>query len=405
MTTMAVRTRVVAPQRDTGSKKALRERNIRMVVATLRAQGPRTQAALARATGLSTGTVSSIVRELETTGLVATASTISSGRRSVEVRLAPDPRVVVGVDIGRTHMRMLGWDAGRRAWGEQLVQLAPGHEPFETLPLAAEMLDGLLHEHRVDRSRVLCCGVALPASLEPVTGRVVQASVLPNWAGVDLGDALRDALGVPVVLENDANLGALAHYGAGGHAGAHSLVYVKVATGVGVGLAFDGSLYRSTTGITGEIGHVPVVDNGELCYCGNRGCLETLVSTRRLVGDLRRTRPERTWDVPEVVRAAQDGDVMVNRLLYDAGVALGLALAPVCNLLSPDDVVLGGPLAAGGQALLDGMVATVRQRALPATTGRTDFALTDLGETAEVQGACLLALQASLRSGDVLVSN
>ena len=224
-------------------------------------------------------------------------------------------------------------------------------------------------------------------------------------AGVDLGDALRDALGVPVVLENDANLGALAHYGAGGHAGAHSLVYVKVATGVGVGLAFDGSLYRSTTGITGEIGHVPVVDNGELCYCGNRGCLETLVSTRRLVGDLRRTRPERTWDVPEVVRAAQDGDVMVNRLLYDAGVALGLALAPVCNLLSPDDVVLGGPLAAGGQALLDGMVATVRQRALPATTGRTDFALTDLGETAEVQGACLLALQASLRSGDVLVSN
>ncbi len=402
---MAVRTRVVPPSRDTGSQKALRERNIGLVVATLRAQGPRTQAALARATGLSTGTVSSIVRELEASGLIATVSAISSGRRSIEVSLAPDPRVVVGVDIGRSHLRMLGWDAGRRPWGQQQTSLAPGHEPFETLPLAAEMLDRLLSERHIDRSRMLSCGVALPASLEPSTGRVVQASVLPNWAGLDLGDALRDALGVPVVLENDANLGALAHYGAGAHAGAHSLVYVKVATGVGVGLSFDGSLYRSTTGITGEIGHVPVVDNGELCYCGNRGCLETLVSTRRLVGDLRRTRPERTWDVPEVVRAAQEGDVMVNRLLYDAGVALGLALAPVCNLLSPDDVVLGGPLAAGGQALLDGMVATVRQRALPATTGRTDFALSDLGETAEVQGACLLALQSSLRSGDVLVSN
>jgi len=229
--------------------------------------------------------------------------------------------------------------------------------------------------------------------------------VLPNWSGLNLFDAVREALGMPVVLENDANLGALAHAGSGAQAGAHSLVYVKVATGVGVGLAVDGVLYRSTTGITGEIGHIPVVDNGELCYCGNRGCLETLVSTRRIVGDLTRTRPGQTWDVREVVKAAEGGDVMVQRLLYDAGVALGLAIAPVCNLLSPDAVVLGGPLVAGGQQLLDGMVATVRQRALPATSAHTTFTLTDLGETAEVQGACLLALKDALRPDDVLVSN
>lgn len=402
---MAPRTRAPAPPRDTGSQKALRERNIALVVATLRTQGPRTQAALARATGLSTGTVSSIVRELEAAGLVATAFAISSGRRSVEVRLAPDPRVVVGVDIGRTHMRMLGWDVGRRRFAEAHATLESGHEPFETLPLAAEMLERMLDEHHVDRSRVLRCGVALPASLDPVTGRVVQASVLPNWAGVDLLPAVRDALGLPVVLENDANLGALAHYGVGAQAGAHSLVYVKVATGVGVGLSFDGVVYRSSSGITGEIGHIPVVDNGELCYCGNRGCLETLVSTRRLVADLKRTRPGRAWDVAEVVKASQAGDVMVHRLLYDAGVGLGLAIAPICNLLSPDVVVLGGPLVGGGQPLLEGMVATVRQRALPAATAPTTFALTDLGDTAEVQGACLLALHDALRSDDVLVSN
>ncbi len=96
---------------------------------------------------------------------------------------------------------------------------------------------------------------------------------------------------------------------------------------------------------------------------------------------------------------------MVHRLLYDAGVALGLAVAPICNLLSPDDVVLGGPLAGGGGPLLDGMVASVRQRALPAATEHTNFALTDLGDVAEVQGACLLALHDALRSDDVSVSN
>lgn len=405
MSLMAVKTRVVAPSRDTGSQKALRERNIGLVMATLRAQGPRTQATLARVTGLSTGTVSSIVRELEASGLVKTASAISSGRRSVEVSLAPDPRVVVGVDIGRTHMRMLGWDAGRLPFGETLVSLQPGHEPTETLPLAAEMLDDLLRANHVDRSRVLRCGVALPASLEPATGRVVQASVLPNWAGLNLESALQDALGLPVLLENDANLGALAHFGSGRFAGAHSLIYVKVATGIGAGLVLDGALYRSSSGITGEIGHIPVVDNGEVCYCGNRGCLETVVSTRRIVGDLSRTRPGRSWDAAEVVKASLAGDLMVHRLLYDAGTALGLAVAPMCNLLSPDVVVLGGPLARGGQPLLDGMVASVRQRALPTATAGTTFALTQLDDDAEVQGACLLALLDALREGDGLVSN
>jgi predicted NBD/HSP70 family sugar kinase len=405
MTPMAAKTGAAAMSRDTGSQKALRERNMGLVLGTLRSQGPRTQAGLARVTGLSPGTVSSIVRELEKAGLVTTAATVSSGRRSVQVSLAPDPRAVVGVDIGRTHMRMLLWDAARRQLGEVLVSLPSGHEPPDTLPLAAQTLEELLVEHHVDRSRVIRCGVALPASLDPATGRVVQASVLPNWAGVNLRDALRDALCLPVVLENDANLGALAHYGSGRHAGAHSLIYLKVATGVGAGLAVDGVLYTSTSGITGEIGHVPVVDNGEVCYCGNRGCLETLVSTRRILGDLARTRPGRHWDVAEVVRAAQGGDVMVHRLLYDAGAALGLAVAPMCNVLSPDVVVLGGPLAGAGQAMLDGMVATVRQRALPAATARTSFTLTELDDVAEVQGACLLALHDALPSGDVLVSN
>ena len=118
----------------------------------------------------------------------------------------------------------------------------------------------------------------------------------------------------------------------------------------------------------------------------------------RIVGDLSRTRPGRSWDAAEVVKASLAGDLMVHRLLYDAGTSLGLAVAPMCNLLSPDVVVLGGPLAHGGQPLLDGMVASVRQRALPTATAGTTFALTQLDDDAEVQGACLLALHVGRRA-------
>jgi predicted NBD/HSP70 family sugar kinase len=143
----------------------------------------------------------------------------------------------------------------------------------------------------------------------------------------------------------------------------------------------------------GEIGHFQVVDGGEVCYCGNRGCLETVSSTRRVVADYAHIRPGREVTLDDVVAASRAGDPAVRRILEEAGTALGRVVAMVCNLLSPDVVVLGGPLASIGQPLLDSMVVSVRQRALPGATASTVFELSSLDEEAEVRGACLLALR------------
>jgi len=213
------------------------------------------------------------------------------------------------------------------------------------------------------------------------------------------------AFALPVVLENDANLGALAHAKSGRFPDAHCLVYLKVGTGIGAGLALDGKLYESLSGISGEIGHSQVVDGGDVCTCGNRGCLETVASTRRIVADLAYIRPGQHIDLAEVIAAAQAAEPAVVRLLHDAGVVIGRALAPICNLLSPDVVVVGGALAPVGAPLLEGLVQSARQRSLATATADTQFALSDLADDAEVHGACLLALHRVLTEGDDLVSN
>ncbi|HWJ85431.1 MAG TPA: winged helix-turn-helix transcriptional regulator, partial [Cellulomonas sp.] len=191
-----------AATRSTGSQQALRERNIQLVVSTLGVDGPQTQAMLARRTGLSTGTVSNIVRELAEQKRISTESTISAGRRAVEVALVPDGRVVVGVDIGRSHVRVMGMDTAQVPFGTRSITLGASHSPADTLLLVRRMIDEMLAEHHVDRTQVTLCGVALPASLDPTTGLVAQASVLAGWSGIDLVEATTQAFDLPVMLEN-----------------------------------------------------------------------------------------------------------------------------------------------------------------------------------------------------------
>ncbi|WP_034609573.1 ROK family transcriptional regulator [Cellulomonas sp. URHD0024] len=394
-----------AASTSAGSQKALRARNIDLVVGTLGIDGPQTQAMLARRTRLSAGTISSIVRELTEQRRVSARPTISGGRRAVEVALVPDGRVVVGVDVGRAHLQVMAMDTGRRTFGMRGTTLHSSHLPSDTLRIARQMVDEMLAESGVDRSDVVLCGVAVPASLNPVTGRVVQASVLQSWAGIDLVEATTRALDLPVVLENDANLGAIAHAGTGPFSGVRCLVFVKVGTGIGAGLAFDGKIYESASGIAGEIGHGQLIDGGEVCTCGNRGCLETVASTRRIVADFARIRPDSEVELDDVIAAVAAGDPAAIRLLHDAGAQIGRAIAPICNLLSPDVVVVGGPLARVGASLFDGIVQSTRQRSLSTATAHTRFVLSDLGDHAEVHGACLLALRRVITEGHARVSN
>jgi predicted NBD/HSP70 family sugar kinase len=205
------------------------------------------------------------------------------------------------------------------------------------------------------------------------------------------GDELERRLGLPVTVENDANLGALgeALFGAGRDAG--ELVYLKISSGIGAGIVVGGRIHHGAGGTAGEIGHVLVDEGGLVCRCGNRGCLETVAATPRLIEQLRRTHGSGLTAADMIEQAAQ-GDPGCRRVIADAGAHIGRAVATLCNLLNPARIVVGGDLSAAADLLLEPLRAAVRRYALPSAADDVDVVAGVLGEQAEVRGALALAI-------------
>ncbi len=374
-----------------GSQSALRKLNEQRIVETLMA-GPATQAELSRQTGLSTATVSNIVKVLHDAGVVATEPTTSSGRRALSVRLNSNSAVAVGIDFGRRHLRVVLANLAYEVLAEQNITLPLGHEADVSISAAVDLLDSLLEDAGVRRADVVGVGAGIPGPIDHRTGTVAQGAILPEWVGFHLLAHLEERLGLPVFVDNDANLGALSEVTWGPHSGVENLVFVKIGSGIGAGLILNGLLFYGQVGVTGEIGHATIVEHGAVCRCGNRGCLETVASTTTMSELLSRGQPE-PLTPDEIVRRALAGHPAVLRVIDDAGLAVGRALGNVANLINPEVIVIGGPLADLGEILLEPTRRGLLRHAVPLIGETTTVTMSALGARAEVLGAAALVFQ------------
>lgn len=373
-----------------GSTSSLRTANQQRVLDVLRGgillesapDSAFTQAELARATGLAPATVSNIVRELSASGLVETEQ--GSGRRGSSVRLARDAGLVGGVDFGHSHVAVAVGDLTGRLLAEERRRLEAGHSYTAALTLAGSMLDAMARDHGAVRH----IGLGLPA---PVTNDVVRSSaIFPGWDGVNTRAAAEEQFGVPVHVENDANLGALAEHRHGVGRGHDSSVFVKISSGVGAGIIINNQLFHGAGGTAGEIGHLTLNEQGPLCRCGSRGCLEAYTSTETVLAMMAGQLPGARLD--DIVAAAQQGNVGAQRALEDAGLHLGWGLASIVNLLNPSIVVVGGDMARAGELLLESARIGLRRHALD-SVALTPVLASELGERASLVGAVLLAAE------------
>jgi predicted NBD/HSP70 family sugar kinase len=378
--------------RGIGSPSALRDANRRRLVDVLRQEGAASQAELVRRTGLSRGTVFNIVRELETAGLVALTESVAGGRRSLEVSFSRRAGLAIGLDLDHRHLRVVVADLNHRILDEVTVDVQENASADNTIAFAAELVESLLQRLDAGHGEVIGVGLGLPAPIDPATGLVGSSAILPGWTGVPAAEAVQYRLGIPVAVDNDANLGALAEITWGAARDGRDVVYLKLGSGIGAGLVLGGQIYHGATGTAGEIGHTTVDEQGPVCRCGNRGCLETYVGGDALISLLRATHgPDLT--IPMVIAMAQGGDVGCQRVITDAGRAIGVAVANLCNVLAPEAVVVGGELASAGDLLLTPLREVVRRHAIRAVADLARIVPAALGDRAEAMGAIALVLR------------
>ena len=379
----------------------LRERNRQRVLGALREQGRTSQADIARSTGLSRTTVSKVVAELKGTGLVDVLAERPSdlratrgGRPSVHLALRDSSSAVVGIDFGHSHIQVAVGDMAHNVLAERLCDLDVNHRAIEALDASARMVGDVLAEAGVRRDHVIGVGIGIPGPVDRARGTVGSATILPGWIGLRIAAEMEARLSLPVEIENDANLGALAELTWGSGRDCSNFAYIKAATGIGAGIVIDGKLLRGASGTAGEIGHTTLDGRGALCYCGNRGCLETVASGPAiisLVGD----RDGAPLTLGGVIAMAAEGDVRCRRALSDAGREIGIAIAGLCNLINPERVVIGGLLSRAGDLVLDPIRGSIRRYAIQAAAGRVEVVPAVFVERAELLGSLALALRSS----------
>ncbi|CAM5706548.1 N-acetylmannosamine kinase [Streptomyces antimycoticus] len=263
-----------------GSQSSLHRANLERVVRAVRMAGSLTQAEIARSTGLSAATVSNIVRELKDGGTVEVTPTSAGGRRARSVSLSGDAGIVVGVDFGHTHLRVAIGNLAHQVLAEEAEPLDVDASASQGLDRAEQLVSRLITASGLSQDKVVGVGLGVPAPIDVETGTLGSTAILPGWAGTNPRDDLAQRLGVPVHVDNDANLGALGELVWGSGRGVADLAYIKVADGVGAGLVISGKIYRGPGGTAGEIGHITLDESGPVCRCGNRGCLETFTAAR-----------------------------------------------------------------------------------------------------------------------------
>lgn len=368
---------------------SLRAANQKRVVGAIRAAGALSQAEIARRTELAPPTVSGIIRSLVAHGFLH--SEAGAGRRGATVTIASTAGVVAGVDFGHTHLEVAIADLAGRIHCTRSVPLASYADSGEALRLADSLIDELLAASERERSELRAIGMAIPSPIGR-DGTIDSGLILPGWVGVNARREAEAVFGCVTVVDNDANLSALAEWSLGAGHGHDDLVYIKVGSGVGCGLVLDGRVHRGGLGTAGELGHFTIDEAGPLCRCGSRGCLEAYVGGAVLVQQYALLSGE--TDMVSFVSAALGGDQSALRLIQDAGRYLGEAVAVVANLLGPEVVVIGGELAVAGDLLLNEVRASMRRRVLAPVGPDVQVLTSKLEERASCLGSVLLALEA-----------
>jgi glucokinase len=315
------------------------------------------------------------------------------------------PEYVVGLDLGGTQIRtcLARPEGSILRQARELTRASRG--PSDVLKriqrTISEVLDG------VDVAcQVSGIGIAAPGPLDPQDGVLLSPPNLPGWDRIPLRDIMQDAFGVPVFVNNDANLAALAEYRLGAGQGSSDMVYLTISTGLGAGIICAGKLLMGAHGFAGEPGHATIQPDGERCSCGNVGCLEGLSAGPAIARHARRlleqgsasvlsgmASPGSDLTAEMVGKAAGAGDAVALQAVSVAAHYLAIGVLNLIHIFDPEIVVLGGGVTKLGPLLFEPVRAWVRDHAMTVLQGRTPIVPAALGEEVGLLGGVVYVVE------------
>lgn len=387
------------------------------VLRALREHGSQTRRQLSDMTGYSVSLVRQLAQDLVLQGMMAEdgiASPESPGRPSQVWTLAPNACLSVGLDVGGSFTRLMILDTTGHILHQAVTPTIKAQNRTALLEHLRDFVLGVL-ESLGDRRQFVCgAGVSFSGMID----RQGHAIAAPNIDAADhlpLKEYLEDALHLPVIVEDSSRAMTLAEmrYGAGRHD--DDFICINVGAGIGMGIIVSRQLYRGGLGLAGEIGHIPMLPNGDRCHCGSQGCLETLASGRAIAARARHLLeqgvPSLLLDLVDtdtsltsittrqVTEAARQGDRLALDLLQNAGGWLGMALATAVNLFSPQKIVLTGGVMRGNDLLLAIIQESAERYALPQLPRPLPIVMTELDDQVGALGAATLILDREFESG------
>ena len=376
-------------------------RNKYTILETIRRNGGISRRDIAKLTILSPTTITKFTEELIKESLIRERGTIpsSGGRKPIKLKINPNSAYTIGVDIGSANLRVLLVDLK----GKILLQREETHsqEGKEViLNKAKKMIRHLIKESAFPFQKIKGIGIGISGVVNYKEGICLLCHHRCGWENTNLKEFFEEEFNLPTLVDDSSRTAAIAVKNYELDNKIKNFIYLGIGIGVGSGIFIDGRLYRGTKGLAGEIGHTTVDENGPRCSCGNRGCLESLVSASAITERAKKLLEEgvnsqltgKVVTPKRIAQAAKEEDKLALNIVAETGRYLGIGIANAINIFDPQMVILGGGIGQMGELLLPAVQETVKLRALQATARGVDIKFTQLGNEVAALGSATLVL-------------
>ncbi len=301
-------------------------------------------------------------------------------------------KYIIGIDLGGTYIKLGLLDSEYRILDKQVLHTARFIKKESLILAITDSIKSFIAAQQLKAKDTLGVGIGLPGPIDSQRGIVRFLPNIPGWHNVPLRAILTRKIRIPVFIDNDANLMALAEYKIGAAKGSINAVCITLGTGVGGGLIINGRLFRGSCFAAGEVGHMPINEEGPVCNCHGRACLERYIGNRRILQTVKKNF-KKDLSLEELSDLAKRGNTKAIHIWQETGKKIGVALTSVVNLLNPDCIVIGGGVAKAGKILFDSIGTTVKTRAMKTHGQHVKILKAKLGEDSGIIGAAILVNQ------------